>query len=40
VQDSIYEDNEAFSVELSVSDSAVDTDVYQRVAIMIRDDDQ
>jgi serine/threonine protein kinase len=40
VQDSIYEDNEAFSVELSVSDSAADTDVYQRVAIMIRDDDQ
>lgn len=40
VQDSIYEDNEAFSVELSVSDSAADSDVYQRVAVMIRDDDQ
>lgn len=40
VQDAIYEDNEAFSVELSVSDSAADRDVYQRVAIMIRDDDQ
>lgn len=40
VQDTIYEDNEAFSVELSVSDSAADSDVYQRVAVMIRDDDQ
>ncbi|NIV18130.1 MAG: protein kinase [Woeseiaceae bacterium] len=40
VQDSAYEDNEAFSVELSVSDSAADSDVYQRVAVMIRDDDQ
>jgi hypothetical protein len=40
VQDSEYEDNEAFSVELSVADSAADVDVYQRVAVMIRDDDQ
>ena len=39
VQDSEYEDNEAFSVELSVSDSAVDTDIYHRIAVMIRDDD-
>jgi hypothetical protein len=39
VQDTEYEDNEAFSVELSVSDSAVDTDVYHRIAVMIRDDD-
>lgn len=40
VQDSEYEDNEAFSVELSGGDSAVDVDVYHRVAVMIRDDDQ
>lgn len=40
VQDSVYENNEAFSVELSVSDSIADRDVYRRVAIMIRDDDQ
>jgi len=39
VQDTEYEDNEAFSVELSVSDSVVDTDVYHRIAVMIRDDD-
>jgi len=40
VQDSDYEDNEAFSVELSMADSAADIDIYQRVAVMIRDDDQ
>jgi len=40
VQDSDYEDNEAFSVELSLADSAADIDIYQRVAVMIRDDDQ
>jgi len=40
VQDSEYEDNEAFIVELSLADSAADVDVYPRVAIMIRDDDQ
>jgi serine/threonine protein kinase len=40
VQDSDYEDNEAFSVELSLGDSAADTNIYQRVAVMIRDDDQ
>jgi len=40
VQDSEYEDNEAFSVELSPEDAAIDVDVYRRVAVMIRDDDQ
>jgi serine/threonine protein kinase len=40
VQDSEYEDNEAFSVELFVGDAASYVDVYQRVAIMILDDDQ
>jgi len=40
VQDSEYEDNEAFSVELSLADSAADIDLYYRVAVMIRDDDQ
>ncbi|MDH3751060.1 MAG: hypothetical protein OEU40_10735, partial [Gammaproteobacteria bacterium] len=40
VQDSAYEDNEAFSVELSSADSAADVGVFRRVAIMIRDDDQ
>jgi serine/threonine protein kinase len=40
VQDSEYEDNEAFSVELSVGDSTADVDVHHRVAVLIRDDDQ
>ena len=40
VQDSEYESNEAFSVELSLGDSVADVDVYTRVAVMIRDDDQ
>ena len=41
VQDTVYEDNEAFSVELTVDDSAAATrDVFRRVAVMIRDDDQ
>jgi hypothetical protein len=40
VQDSAYEDNEAFSVELSTADSTADNDIYRRVAVMIRDDDQ
>jgi hypothetical protein len=40
VQDSAYEDNEAFSVELLLGDSAANVDVYHRVAVMIRDDDQ
>lgn len=40
VQDSTWEDNEAFSVELSIADTSVDTDIYRRVAVLIRDDDQ
>ncbi len=40
VQDSEYEDNEAFSVELSVGDSSAGTDALHRVAVLIRDDDQ
>jgi hypothetical protein len=41
VQDTVYEDNEAFSVELTVDDSAAAArDVFRRVAVMIRDDDQ
>jgi serine/threonine protein kinase len=40
VQDSEYEDNEAFSVELSLADSATGIEIYHRVAVMIRDDDQ
>jgi hypothetical protein len=40
VQDSEYEDNEAFSVELLLPGSATDPGIYHRVAIMIRDDDQ
>jgi len=39
VQDSEYEDNEAFIVELSTADSIADTDIYRRIAVMIRDDD-
>jgi hypothetical protein len=40
VQDSAYEDNEAFSVELAMPDSGASANVYQRVAVLIRDDDQ
>ena len=40
VQDSVYEDNEAFSVELSVASSAMDNEIHRRVAVLIRDDDQ
>jgi serine/threonine protein kinase len=40
VQDSTYEDNEAFSVELSTAESTVDTGIFRRVAVLIRDDDQ
>lgn len=40
VQDADYENNEAFSVELSSENSAADVGVYRRVAVMIRDDDQ
>jgi hypothetical protein len=39
VQDSEYEDNEAFIVELSIADSIADTDIYRRIAVLIRDDD-
>lgn len=40
VQDSEYESNEAFSVELSRDGAAANADVFHRVAVMIRDDDQ
>jgi hypothetical protein len=40
VQDSEYEDNEAFSVELLVGDSSPGTEALRRVAVLIRDDDQ
>ena len=39
VQDSAFEDNEAFSVELATADSSADVDVYLRTAVIIRDDD-
>lgn len=39
VQDIEYEDNESFSVELASPDSSVQAGVYQRTAIIIRDDD-
>ena len=39
VQDSAFEGDEAFVVELSTGDSLADINVYHRVAIMIRDDD-
>lgn len=40
VQDSEYEDNEAFSVELTVGDSLPGSSGLHRVAVLIRDDDQ
>ena len=40
VQDSFSEGDEAFTVELSTGDSAVDSDVFQRIIVMIRDDDR
>jgi serine/threonine protein kinase len=40
VQDSEYEDNEAFSVELLTGDSPASRDSRPRVSILIRDDDQ
>ena len=40
VQDTAYEDNEAFSVELSNAESTADSGVFRRVAVLIRDDDQ
>lgn len=39
VQDSDYEGDEAFVVELSPVDSSPQNDVFYRIAIMIRDDD-
>lgn len=39
VQDTEYEDNEAFSVELSTGESLATSDIYFRTAVMIRDDD-
>ena len=39
VQDFEFEDNEAFSIELSTADSSADVDVYLRTAVIIRDDD-
>jgi serine/threonine protein kinase len=39
VQDFVFEDNEAFSIELATADSVADMDVYQRTAVIIRDDD-
>ena len=40
VQDSAYEANEAFSVELSIGEPSAEIGVHRRVAILIRDDDQ
>jgi hypothetical protein len=40
VQDSEYEANEAFSVELTIGDTASGVDVHHRTAVLIRDDDQ
>ncbi len=40
VQDSEYETNEAFSVELSIGDSSATVEGHHRVAVLIRDDDQ
>ena len=40
VQDSTYEDNEAFTVELSVAETPAGIDIHRRVAVLIRDDDQ
>ena len=39
VQESEYEDNEAFSVELSNTASSNVAEIYSRIAVMIRDDD-
>lgn len=39
VQDFIFEDNEAFSVELSNVDDTNNLDVFRRTAVIIRDDD-
>ena len=39
VQDSVAEGDEAFTVELATSNADIGGDVYQRIVIMIRDDD-
>ena len=39
VQESEYEDNEAFSVELITAGPATASGVFLRTAVMIRDDD-
>ncbi|MDX1498977.1 MAG: protein kinase, partial [Woeseiaceae bacterium] len=39
VQDSLYENNEAFSVELANADTLATTDIYFRTVVLIRDDD-
>jgi hypothetical protein len=39
VQDFVFEDNEAFSVELATAESSADSGIFQRTAIIIRDDD-
>jgi hypothetical protein len=39
VQDAAFEGDEAFVVELSPGDSSPQSDVYYRVAVMLRDDD-
>ncbi len=39
VRDSAVEGDEAFIVELSTDDAMVDVDVYDRIAVMIRDDE-
>ncbi|MDX1516145.1 MAG: protein kinase [Woeseiaceae bacterium] len=39
VQDSLIEGDEAFTVELAVRDEAAPADVFQRMVIMIRDDE-
>ena len=40
VQDSAYEGDEAFVVELSGSETSSDADIHYRVAVMLRDDDR
>lgn len=39
VQDSIYEGDEAFTVELASRNESAPSDVFQRIVVMIRDDD-
>ena len=39
VQDSLVEGDEAFEIELSVTEPLAVPDVYQRIVIMIRDDE-